>query len=92
MTPIVKSNPTAADAMPPKMYHNVWCVKRPRNRVLRLSARERDATTTMMMRTTPAINRTTPRIRDMPMGINILRMYTNELKKPVVLEGKYLTR
>jgi hypothetical protein len=62
-TPSVRSNPITAAAMPPKMYHIVWWVKRPRNALLRLSPRERDATTPTMIKTIPAINRTTPTIR-----------------------------
>jgi len=60
----VRTNPTTADAMPPKMYHIVCSVKRPLNMVLRLSARERDAVIPMMIRTTPPISKITPRIRD----------------------------
>jgi hypothetical protein len=62
-TPSVRSRPITADAMPPKIYHIVWWVKRPRNALLRLSPRERDATTPTMIRTIPATNRTTPTTR-----------------------------
>ena len=92
MTPIVNSNPTAADAMPPKMYHIVWCVRRPRNTVLRLSAKERDATAPMMIRTIPATSRTTPKIRVMLIMQKVLVMPDpDQSRKSLVAEGKFLT-
>jgi hypothetical protein len=60
--PVARINPTTADAIPPKMYHMVRGVKRPKNAELKLSARDRDATTPMMIRTIPTTKRTTPRI------------------------------
>lgn len=72
------------------MYHIVFCVIRPLNKVLRLSARERDATTPMMIRTTPAINRTTPRTLAMLM-VGVYIKCRTESTEPLVLGVNYLT-
>ncbi len=61
-TPDIRTNPTTANAMPPNMYHIVCSVKRPLNVLLRLSARERDAFTPMIIKTIPTTKRTIPKI------------------------------
>lgn len=59
----VRTNPTTADAMPPKMYHIVRSVRCPLKNLLRLFPRECDAVIPTMIRITPPINRIIPRIR-----------------------------